>query len=301
VPFRLLPGDEASCLNLLRPGRPRLLGVPADRKALHGFRFRRTLDLPAGGDPWSLLDRDLGPGVVPVIADENSAQWILHLPLGEDLAMADEAGRPLKLRLVAILEKGLLQSELLLSEAQLLRHFPSRSGWSFFLLAPPAAQAAEVAQSLEAALGRYGFDVQTTAERIAAYQAVEETYLSTFQTLGGLGLLLGTLGLGVALLRSVLERRGELAVLRACGFRRRRLAVLVTAENAVLLGLGLLLGTLSGLLAVAPRLLAAGGELPWRSLAATLLAVAAAGLLACWAAVRSALAAPLLPALKEER
>lgn len=301
VPFRLLPGDEASCLNLLRPGRPRLLGVPADRKALHGFRFRRALDLPAGGDPWSLLDRDLGPGVVPVIADENSAQWILHLPLGQDLEMADESGRPLQLRLVAILEKGLLQSELLVSEAQLLRHFPSRSGWSFFLLAPPAARAGEVAQTLEAALGRYGFDVQTTAERIAAYQAVEETYLSTFQTLGGLGLLLGTLGLGVALLRSVLERRGELAVLRACGFRRRRLAVLVTAENAVLLGLGLLLGTVSGLLASAPRLLAAGGELPWSSLGLTLLAVAAAGLFACWAAVRSALAAPLLPALKEER
>lgn len=301
VPFRLLPGDEASCLNLLRPGRPRLLGVPADRKALHGFRFRRALDLPAGGDPWSLLDRDLGPNVVPVIADENSAQWILHLPLGKDLEMADEAGRPLKLRLVAILEKGLLQSELLVSESQLLRHFPGSSGWSFFLLAPPADRAAAVTQTLEAALGRYGFDVQTTAERIAAYQAVEETYLSTFQTLGGLGLLLGTLGLGVALLRSVLERRGELAVLRACGFRRRRLAALVTAENAVLLGLGLLLGTLSGLLASAPRLLVAGGDLPWRSLGLTLLAVAAAGLLACWAAVRSALAAPLLPALKEER
>ena len=127
---------------------------------------------------------------------------------------------------------------------------------------------------------------------------MEDTYLSTFQALGGFGLLLGTLGLGVALLRSLIERRGELATLRAFGFRRSRIAGMVVAENGFLLLLGVAVGTVSGLLAVAPRL---DGPSPWAPLLATILAVLAVGLLSCAAAVRSALKAPLLPVLKEER
>ncbi len=65
------------------------------------------------------------------------------------------------------------------------------------------------------------------------------TYLATFQTLGGLGLLLGTVGLAAILLRNVLERRGELATLRALGFQRASLAWLVLAENTLLLLVGL--------------------------------------------------------------
>ena len=295
---RLLPGDDASCLNLYRPERPRLLGVPPEI-AEHAFRFRRTIEETAS--PWSLLAKDLGPGVIPAVADEASATWILKLGLGDELEMEDEAGRPVRLRLVGLLEPSLFQSEMLVSEANLLRHFPSRAGRSFFLLDAPPEKAAEVSRVLEEGLGRYGFDVSTTAERLAAYRAVENTYLSTFQALGGFGLLLGTLGLGIALLRGIIERRRELAALRAFGFRRRRIAWMVTAENAFLLLLGVLLGTLAGLLAVAPNLAAGGGSIPWAPLAGTLAAVIAAGLLSSIAAVWSALGAPLLPVLKEER
>jgi putative ABC transport system permease protein len=287
LPFRVLPGDDASCLNLYRPEQPRLLGAPPGIAQHPGFE--------AG--PWNLLGQDLGPDVIPAIADEASATWILKLGLGEEITMKNEAGQPVRLRLVGLLQRSLFQSEMLVSEAQLLRHFPSRAGKSFFLIdAPP-----EAAPLLEEGLGRYGFDVSTTAERLASYRAVENTYLSTFQALGGFGLLLGTLGLGIALLRGIIERRGELATLRAFGFRRRRVAMMVTAENGVLLLLGVALGTLAGLLAVAPRLATSGEAIPWPPLVWTLLAVVAVGLLSSIAAVWSALGVPLLPVLKEER
>jgi ABC-type antimicrobial peptide transport system permease subunit len=276
----MLPGDDVSCLNLFRPTRPRLLGVPPNFAGL------------------SSLEKDLGPDVIPAVADANSATWILKLGIGDELRMEDESGRPVRLRLVGLLERSLFQSEVLVSEAALLRHFPSLARKSFFLIDAPEDKLAEVAQALEEGLSRYGFDVSTTAERLASYHAVEDTYLSTFQALGGFGLLLGTLGLGVALLRSLIERRGELATLRAFGFRRSRIAGMVVAENGFLLLLGVAVGTVSGLLAVAPRL---GGPLPWVPLSATILAVLLVGLISCAAAVRSALKAPLLPVLKEER
>ncbi len=296
--LRLVPGDDASCLNLYRPEKPRLLGVPpASFKGR--FHFRRTLE--TAEDPWSLLDKEYGPGVIPAIADENSATWILKLSLGEDLTMTNEAGDPVRLRLVALLDRGLFQSEMLVSEKNLLRHFPRRAGRSFFLIEAPRKRVLQVSQTLEEGLSRYGFDVSTTAARLAAYQAVESTYLQTFGALGGFGLLLGTLGLGIALLRGIIERRGELAALRAFGFRRRRLAWMVTAENGFLLLLGVALGTVAGLLAVAPRLAESGGDIPWTPLVSTLLAVLILGFASSLAAVWSALQAPLLPVLKEER
>ena len=80
-----------------------------------------------------------------------------------------------------------------------------------------------------------GFDATDAAGQLAGFLAVQNTYLSTFQSLGALGLLLGTIGLAVVQLRSVLERRGELALMRATGFRRGRLVRMVVWENAVLL------------------------------------------------------------------
>ena len=109
---------------------------------------------------------------------------------------------------------------------------------------------AELIAALEQGLDAYGFDAEPTRERLDRYQAVQNTYLATFQTLGGLGLLLGTLGLAAILLRNVLERRGELATMRALGFPRASLARLVLAENTLLLVIGLAIGAGAALLAV---------------------------------------------------
>lgn len=295
--LRLVPGEDASCLNLYRPVTPRLLGVPP--RSLSGrFDFRRSL--LSAADPWDLLERDLAPGVIPAIADESSATWILKLALGKDLVMAGEGGEPIRLRLVALLNRSPFQSEVLVAEKHLLRHFPSRAGRSFFLIAAPPDHLAEVSRSLEEGLSRYGLDVSTTAARVAAYEAVEATYLQTFGALGGFGLLLGTLGSGIAMLRGVVERRGELGALRAFGYRRRRLAWMVTAENGFLLLLGVGLGTAAGLVAVGPRLAEAGGSIPWRPLLATLLGVLVVGVGSSLGAVWTALRAPLTPVLKEE-
>src|SRR6202008_320664 len=118
---------------------------------------------------------------------------------------------------------------------------------------------------------RCAFTVPPTTQRLKAYLAVENTYLSTFQALGGLGLVLGSLGLAVVLLRSIWERRAELALLRALGFRQRLLRRLILAENGYLLILGLAVGTGAALLSVAPHLAAGGGELPWLRLTCVLL------------------------------
>ncbi|HSD28841.1 MAG TPA: ABC transporter permease, partial [Vicinamibacteria bacterium] len=299
--LRLKPGDDASCLNLYRPRSPRVLGAPPDFVASGRFRFAAALpERPEEkANPWLTLERRFPDGAIPVIADQNSLTYVLKKKLGDDVTV-DFGRGPVRLRFVAALAASLFQRELIIHEREFLRLFPEESGYRFFLIEAPAARADAITTLLESRLADQGFDVASTAERLAAFFEVENTYLATFQALGGLGLLLGTVGLGAVLLRNALERRRELALVRAVGFRRDQLRIVVLAENLWLLGAGIALGAASALVAVAPAALQRGGELPLALLGGLLLAVAMAGLLASALAVEVVTRTPLVPALKAE-
>jgi hypothetical protein len=293
VPFRLHPGDDVSCLNLYQPRNPRILAPPAAFLTSAHFTFQDSV--PHTANPWLLLDSQLPGGAVPAIADANSMTYVLHLKLGEDFMLNQT-----RFRIVAALQDSLFQSELLISEKNFLRLFPDVEGYRFFLLDAPPQTAQHVTGTLEEALSDYGFDIQSTEARLAGFHKVENTYLSTFRSLGALGLVLGTVGLAAILLRNVLERRRELALLRAVGYRPSHLAAIVLAENMLLLLLGLVTGTVCALLAIAPAVAMRGGQFPVASLSLLLAAVLATGIGASLAATRAALRSPLLAALRSE-
>jgi ABC-type antimicrobial peptide transport system permease subunit len=300
--FRVRAGDDASCLNLYQPRKPRLLGVPPSLINGGGFRFADSLAKSTAekDNPWLLLNGRSEDGAIPVIGEANTVKWMLKSDLGKDIDVTDERGNPVKLRVVALLSDSVFQSGLLMSEANFLNLYPSSEGYNFFLIRTPPESVDQVQSVLEAALGERGFEVTPSARRLEAYLAVENMYLSTFQALGGLGLFLGTLGLAVVLLRSVWERRGELALLRALGYRHRALGWLLLSENGFLLLLGLGVGTLTALLAVAPHLLGGAGGIPWPELLGMLGGVLLVGLLTAAAALAATLRAPLVPALRRE-
>ena len=303
VPFRLLPGEDASCLNLYQPVSPRILGAP--RAFLESGRFSFQSSLAATdadrANPWRLLDAAQPDGTIPVFADANSMTYVLHKALGDVIPLA-RGDRTLQLKLVGALADSIFQSELLMSETNFTRLFPDQQGYRL-LLADVAADAGvdRVATAIEAGASDFGADAIPTAARLAEFHAVENTYLSTFQTLGGLGLLVGTLGLAAVLLRNVLERRRELALLRAVGYQTRDLFVIVVAENGLLLGCGLGLGAIAAAVAVGPAALARGARLPLSPFGlGLLLAVLAAGLLSSLLATRAALRAPLVASLRSD-
>jgi ABC-type antimicrobial peptide transport system permease subunit len=301
-PLRVLAGDDASCLNLYQVEQPRVLGLPAALIERGGFHFQQQAEERA--NPWTLLQEPLarnpqtGAWVVPAVADFETARWILKRSLGDSLSYRDERGEAVELKLVGLLHASIFQSELLVSEAHLLHLFPSIEGYGSFLVAADPAASSTLAAALEEDLRDFGFDVTTTGAKLASFKAVQNTYLSTFQTLGGLGLLLGTLGLAVVLLRNVLERRGELAVLQAFGFRLRRLRRWVLVENLLLMAEGVALGTVAALVAAGPYLLESLHQLPLGSIAGTLALVLASGTLACAAATRRAVRGDLVGSLR---
>jgi ABC-type antimicrobial peptide transport system permease subunit len=204
------------------------------------------------------------------------------------------------MRIAGLLKDSVFQSEVIIGDAAFRKSFPRTEGFSYFLLEPgPGTDPKAVERTFEEALGTYGMEVTPTADRVSAYLAVQNTYLTTFQLLGGFGLLLGVLGLAVVLLRNVWERRSELALLRAMGYRVGTLNRLVFVENAWLLLLGLGAGVVAALLAVAPHVVS-GGSVPWGRLTLMLGAVVVVGLLAAGAAVLASVRTPIIRGLRRE-
>jgi len=244
-------------------------------------------------------------GAIPVIADANSMTYVLHRKLGDVVDLNQGTGSPIHLRLVAALSDSIFQGELLMSDANFLKLFPDRGGYNFFLLdvAPGEASAvssvSSVTHILDQQLSDFGFQITPTSERLAAFHRVENTYLTTFEALGGLGLVLGTLGLAAVLLRNVLEQRRELGLLRAIGYDSGHFALMVITENGVLVVFGLVTGALCALIAIGPALVSRGAHVPAISLW-MMLFVLITGLFASVAATVAVLRLPLLASLRAE-
>jgi ABC-type antimicrobial peptide transport system permease subunit len=305
VAFRVRDGDEASCLNLNRAQTPRLLGVnPEELRKRGAFTFAEVMKGLAAEKGCGLLKRD-GDGTnaepeIPAIGDENSILWAMGKKVGDTVDYKDSQGRPFKVRLVGALANSVLQGSLIIDEDEFVKRFPDESGYRMFLFDAPSNQVAEISALMTRALRDTGLELIPAAQRLNEFNAVQNTYLDTFQVLGGLGLLLGSAGLGVVVLRNVQERRGELALLMAVGFRRRALQWLLLSEHGALLGLGLTVGIIAAVIGVLPALLSPGSQIPFASLAVTLAAVLLNGLAWTWLATRFALRGRLLDALRNE-
>lgn len=297
--LRLRPGDEASCLTLYQPRNPRVVGVnPASMAGRFSFSDAGTAG--ASTSPWTLLDQAGEDGVVPAIADQTTLTYVFHLGVGDTFTFAPDGLSPVTFRIVAALADSVLQSELIIGERDFVRLFPRNEGYRVWLIETPGTRAAEVGPTLEDRLADAGVDVVDTRERLAAYHRVENTYLATFQALGALGLLLGTLGVGAVLARNVLERQREWGLLRAVGYRVTHLGMMVLAESAALVVGGLLLGASAAALAIAPAIAERGQALPLGALGAVLAAVAVAGLLSSLAALGVVTRVPVVSAIKNE-
>jgi ABC-type antimicrobial peptide transport system permease subunit len=320
VQLRVHDGDDASCLNLNRAQRPRLLGLnPEALASRNAFAFAKVARQSPPANGWAMLASQSTalshppsvpipsrqppvtyPLEVPAIGDAASIRWALGKHVGDTLSYVDERSHTFKLRIVGALRNSILQGNLLISEDAFVSLFPSESGYRMFLIDAPANRLAEVSAHLSRALGDLGLEITPAVRRLADFNAVQNTYLSTFQALGGLGLLLGSAGLGVVVLRNVMERRGELALLLAVGFRQQHLKRLVLSEHTALLVLGLTLGAVAAVVAVFPAWLSQGEEFPILSMGLTLLAVFINGLVWTWLATAAALRGRLLDALRNE-
>ncbi|MFC2166454.1 FtsX-like permease family protein [Acidobacteriota bacterium] len=301
VQFRVREGDDASCLNLNQVTNPPLIGVEPSQLIERGsFTFAEKTDDVDPGNPWSVLDKKLPGEYIPAIADLSVIVWGLGKSVGDFLDYEDEEGNTFKLKLVGGLANSIFQGNIIVSEEVFIQKYPSISGYRIFLADISPENRVSAADDLAWTMQDLGLDIVSTSKRLAEFNAVQNTYLSIFLILGSFGLLLGSFGLGIVVWRNIMERRGELALLRAVGFSRKSVQAIVLFEHFTLLAAGIFYGMFAALLASLPSLLTPGAKIPYPTILIIFVAIGLNGGIWTYVAAKMATKEDLSPALRKE-
>ena len=272
VQLRKATGDDASCLNLNKIINPQVLGV--DPGLLEGrYSFVTRTEFLDEEQPWNSLEQKLPGGLIPAIADETVIKWGLGLKVGDTLHYVNSNGGTMELLLIGGLAPSVFQGNVIISNNSFLEQFPESSGTHIFLVEGAMADTVLIRSEIGRGLRDLGWDMQLTATRLAEFNSVTNTYLSIFFVLGALGLLVGTFGLVVVLSRSMLERRQEIALLKAVGYGRKSIRRLIVKEYMFLLLGGIGTGFLSAIIATLPSILSPNTDTSFMTILVILLAL----------------------------
>ena len=306
ISMRARFGEDASCNNLFQATQPTILGVSPRLRELHDFapasvEFEWAASMDSS-NPWNALapsasgERD---DPIPVILDQNTAAWSLKQGASVNSGIRIRINnKDIFFRTVGLLSNSVLQGKLLIDQENFENVFPEIGGYSFFMVDTDNAEKGDVISAMEEGWSTEGLDLTDSAETLAKYLAVQNTYISAFQSLGALGLLLGTFGLAAVQVRSVMEREKEFALMRAIGFAPKRIALMLTIETLILLGGGLVTGILCAGIALAPFLLEQRTQLALLGPLGMLGAVAVVGFCTAMLAVRTANRQSVLESLR---
>ncbi len=169
------------------------------------------------------------------------------------------------------------------SQTTLARRFGDRAVPTLHLLAlRPGVDATATAKRLESALLANGAQAQALRDVLHDAVAATRTFNRLLQGFMALGLVVGVAALGVVTARSVVERRQQIGVLRAIGFRRRMVEASFLLESSLIALTAIIMGTALGL-AIAytvirdsqqqPSWASLSFDVPWASLGLIFLAV----------------------------
>jgi len=249
LPFRIGTGDDASCFNLNSVARPRLLAT--DTAAL-GQRGSFTIKSTADGiaPSWkSLREGD----TLRAFIDETTLMWVLKKKPGDRIDYTDEQGNTFPLEIAGTLAGSVFQGSFIVDEQRFLERYPSTGGYQLFL-AETSGDLTESRAILQKSLTDVGATVTSTSDRLAAFNSVENTYISIFNVLGGLGVILGAAGLGIVTARNLTERKQEFVQLHQIGISRKIIRSLVFRETRQFILWAIGIGLLAAIISILPAL-----------------------------------------------
>jgi putative ABC transport system permease protein len=213
-----------------------------------------------------------------------------------------QTGKTLKLTVIGVLEDGAPQAMYGLSTSQetVSAAFGDRvTPTAYYFDLPPAVDARATAPKLEAAFVANGLEADAIEEIVDDTLGVQQTFNRLIEGFMGLGLVVGIAALGVISARAVVERRQQIGILRALGFRRRMIQLSFLIESSFIALTAIVVGTGLALIISNNIINDTASQSSWSDIQ---LAVPWLNLTLIFAAVyAAALLATLAPALRASR
>jgi len=256
-------GDDASCLNLNHVSGPGIIGVnPYVFNKRNSFSFATM----SGGinkiNPWLSLNKSYADNVIPAYTDQTVITWGLLKKIGDTLTYLNEKGKKLYIILAGGLNASVFQGNILISDKFFKENFPSEGGSKLMLVDAPENKQKAVSELLNRSFWDYGIEITATNERLFRFNSVTNTYLSIFMILGGLGLIISTIGIGIILHRNMIDRKQEIAIISSLGFSKHKIFKLIFFENLFLVITGISIGLVSSILGILPSFISRSFHIP---------------------------------------
>lgn len=249
LPFRVGTGDDASCFNLNSVARPRLLATDTAALEQRGsFTIKSTA--PGIESSWKSLREG---EALRAFIDETTLLWVLKKKPGDRIDYTDEQGNSFPVEIAGTLDGTVFQGSFIVDEQRFLERYPSTGGYQLFLADTPGDLTA-TRGILQKSLTDLGATVTTSSDRLAAFHSVENTYISIFNVLGGLGVILGAAGLGLVTARNLAERRNEFTQLHQLGISRKIIRSLVFRETRQFILWAVGIGLVAAIVSILPAL-----------------------------------------------
>ena len=219
-------------------------------------------------DPWRALSKKPGLAIVDGFVVPRRDDWSagavppdfqLHGFYLEDqvfdpipIEVRDpQTGRTVRLKVIGVLsdQAPLAMAGITTSQNTLRTAFGDRVRPTvfYFDLAPGVDPRAE-ARKLESAFLASGLQADSLDQLLEDAVASSWTFNRLIEGFMGLGLIVGVAALGVISARAVVERRQQIGVLRAIGFRRRMIQLSFLLESSFIALTAIVVGTFFGLI-----------------------------------------------------
>ncbi len=211
----------------------------------YGFS-KRSSDYETDRDVWLAVTQDPDVCVIDRITWGNYPD----MDVGVTIAVADASGTggSRNYTIIGIADEFAF-SEVFVQKEGLRADFPHLQGDTLFLMTVKDGEdQRKVAKDLEADLSAVGMNVFVFDDLIAEYNAAVDQIFSMFTMFMGLGLVVGVASLGVLAIRSVIERRQEIGIMRAIGYRKGMVLGVFSTEMLFVTVVGILVGIGTGII-----------------------------------------------------
>lgn len=184
------------------------------------------------------------------IVDSATAGTHVSILIGDDITLPSTSGANTsrKYKVVGIVDE-LMFPGIFVQKESMLKEFPHVRGNNMFLIkVAPGKDHKQVAKDLESDFRVIGMNVVVLEVLLEAATESMESIFQMFELFLSLGLVVGIASLGVLSVRAVIERKHEIGIMRAIGYRKSMVMSAFVFEMLFVTSVGIILGVLIGYL-----------------------------------------------------
>lgn len=231
-----------------RVSRQMVIGVGSNFVANNTFGFADYSDeYDSTNEVWNAVLEDPNLVIGPAGGQSMGPPGMgTGFELGDNITLMDTNGEIRQKHIIGQLNQSFLNGYFM-SRDTAAREFNITASSVFFFDINGGADDEQIAKDLEREFVANGFQPIVLSTIIEQITSTMYLFFDLFSGYMGLGLIVGIAGLGIISLRAVHERRLEIGMMRAIGFKRSMIRYAFLIENSFITVMGILIGSILGI------------------------------------------------------